>query len=198
MAFLSGGSGPSAADSGAFGNAPGGASSGFNPLTSVLGLLPSIIGQNQLGGIAPAFQPGASNFDALGISEDNIFDAIQAIQGASPALSIEDLIGPPQQQGQELAPQVRAKDAVTSMPSVFNTDAQNTSLAPEGSPEQVGPQNIPSGDGLGKIGGFFGNLDQNLQSPSKLLGLSLLSQIDPRLAQAGLFAGGLFGKNKLF
>jgi len=50
----------------------------------------------------------------------------------------------------------------------------------------------------GVFGKFFGNLDQNLESPSKLLGLGLLSSIDPRLAQAGLLAGGIFGKNKLF
>ncbi len=45
----------------------------------------------------------------------------------------------------------------------------------------------------GGLGGFFGNLDQTLQSPSKLLGLGLLNQIDPRLAGGGLLAGGLFG-----
>lgn len=163
-------------------------------------LMAAIIGTKQLGGTAPAFTPGMSGFDALGISSgDNVFDTIQAIQRAPQQSTglLQGLIG--SSQGQELAPQVTAQDQpVTSMPSVFNTDAQNTSLAPEGSPEQVGPQNVPSGDGLGKIGGFFGNLDQNMESPSKLLGLALLSQIDPRLAQAGLVAGGLFGKNKLF
>jgi hypothetical protein len=46
--------------------------------------------------------------------------------------------------------------------------------------------------------GFFGNLDNTLGSPAKLLGLGLLGQIDPRLGAAGLLAGGLLGKNKVF
>ena len=44
---------------------------------------------------------------------------------------------------------------------------------------------------------FFGNLDQHMESPSKILGLGLLGQIDPRLARLALIGGGLFGNNKV-
>jgi len=123
-------------------------------------------------------------------------DSLQNMLQEQPDL--ESLVG---EQGKELFPQVRANEPVTSLPPVFNTEAQNTALAPEGTEGFVGPSNtgdLGTGDQLGPFAKFFGNLDQNLQSPSKLLGLSLLSNIDPRLAQAGLFAGGLFGQNKLF
>lgn len=143
-------------------------------------------------------QPGASL--GVGGGQDFSFsDDLQNILQEQPDL--ESLVG---EQGKELFPQVRANEPVTSLPSVFNTDAQNTDLAPQGTEGFVGPSNIVAGDEtlsdeqLGPFAKFFGNLDQNLQSPSKLLGLSLLSNIDPRLAQAGLFAGGLFGENKLF
>ena len=46
--------------------------------------------------------------------------------------------------------------------------------------------------------GFFGNLDDTLGSPAKVLGMGLLGQIDPRLGAAGLLAGGLLGKNRVF
>ena len=42
---------------------------------------------------------------------------------------------------------------------------------------------------------FFSNLDTNLQSPSKVIGLGLLNRLDPRLAGAGLLAGGFLGPN---
>lgn len=42
---------------------------------------------------------------------------------------------------------------------------------------------------------FFNNLDSNLQSPSKVIGLGLLNRLDPRLAGAGLLAGGFLGPN---
>ncbi len=69
-----------------------------------------------------------------------------------------------------------------------------------GRPEDRGQELAPQvrAEEMGVFDKFFGNLDQNLESPSKLLGLGLLSRADPRLAQAGLVAGGLFGQNKLF
>ncbi len=108
--------------------------------------------------------------------------------------SIESLIGKPEERGQELP-----QSAVTPQAQDVAGPPQAPPLGPaEGTPEFVGPSATPSGasDELGIFGKFFGNLDQNLESPAKLLGLGLLSQIDPRLAQAGLFAGGLFGNNK--
>jgi hypothetical protein len=53
--------------------------------------------------------------------------------------------------------------------------------------------------GIGdRVGGFFGNLDNTLNSPSKILGLGLLGRLDPSLSILGLLGGGLFGKNKVF
>lgn len=159
-------------------------------------LAQSIIGEKQLGAAAPAFSPGQSNFDALQLGDQQDFSGmLQAILSQSPVNPLEQLIGKPEERGQELAPQVRANEQVTELPSVFNTQAQNTTAAPEGTEGFVGPSATPA-DEQGVFSKFFGNLDQNLQSPSKLLGLSLLSQIDPRLAQGGLVAGGLFGQNK--
>jgi len=141
-------------------------------------------------------QPGLST--GVGGGEGFSFsDSLQNIL-QEPPKDLQSLVG---EQGKELFPQVRANEPVTSLPSVFNTEAQNTAVAPEGTEGFVGPSNtgdLGTGDQMSIFGKFFGNLDQNLQSPSKLLGLSLLSNIDPRLAQAGLFAGGLFGQNKLF
>lgn len=48
-----------------------------------------------------------------------------------------------------------------------------------------------------RAGGFFGNLDNTLNSPSKILGLGLLGRINPGLSLLGLLGGGLFGGNKV-
>ena len=63
---------------------------------------------------------------------------------------------------------------------------------PSGPPQTETPQS-----GFGdKLGGFFGNIDNTLQSPSKTIGLGLLGNIDPRLGYAGLLASGFFGGKK--
>ena len=43
------------------------------------------------------------------------------------------------------------------------------------------------------LSGFANNLDNNLQSPTKIIGMGLLNRIDPKLGLAGLLAGGLLG-----
>lgn len=58
---------------------------------------------------------------------------------------------------------------------------------------QVQPEPEPQ---QGFLGDFFGTLDHNLQSPSKVIGMGLLNRIDPRLGMAGLLAGGLLGGPK--
>ena len=79
---------------------------------------------------------------------------------------------------------------------------------PEGPPQPYGEYGKPGGpsgppqtetpqSGFGdKLGGFFGNIDNTLQSPSKTIGLGLLGNIDPRLGYAGLLASGFFGGQK--
>jgi len=136
----------------------------------------------ELGGQAPAPQPGQS----LGVG-GGLFDTLQAIQQFAPQQQdLAGLIGPLGPQGEELPPQTRPEDFVG--PPILG----------QGSPDEVGPPIERQGQQQGPFGSFFGNLDQNLQSPSKVLGLGLLNQLDPRLAGLGLFAGGLFGQNKLF
>jgi len=142
-------------------------------------LLNALFGK-QLGGQAPAPQPGQS----LGVG-GGLFDTLQAIQQFAPQQDLAGLIGPLGPQGEELSPQTRPEDFVGS-PILPEQEGPPVSRA--GSTEQQ----------QGPFGKFFGNLDQNLQSPSKVLGLGLLNQLDPRLAGLGLFAGGLFGQNKLF
>ena len=58
------------------------------------------------------------------------------------------------------------------------------------------PKPDTTADEQNPIEAIFGNLDSNLQSPSKQLGLGLLGQINPNLPYAGLLAMGLLGPNK--
>ncbi len=129
----------------------------------------------QFGPAAPVFQPGMSGFQPQGLLGDQSQEATRVIQQGPDftAQSLEELIGRPEQRGQELAPQVTAQDEMGP---------------PEESPMTLGQ----------RAGGFFGNLDQTLQSPSKVIGMGLLNRIDPRLGAVGLLSGGLFGKNKVF
>lgn len=157
-------------------------------------MMAAIIGTKQLGAAAPAFQPGAMGFQMGGLLDDQTQPAQQMIQQGPqlPYGSIEDLIGKPQEQGQELMAQAPAQDQM-GPPVGTPSPAEGDMAGQMGPPvELAGPEN------QGGFGGFFGNLDQNLQSPSKVIGMGLLNQIDPRLGAAGLLAGGLFGQNKLF
>ena len=52
------------------------------------------------------------------------------------------------------------------------------------------PEKKTMGD---RVGGFFGNIDDTFQSPSKVMGLGLLNRQDPNLALAALVASGLLG-----
>lgn len=157
-----------ASANGPFGSGIGGESTGFLGNLSngldIAGQASSLLGggQQEQPRPAPAFNSAQFGGSRPQFSPNGLPDQSPATRFMSPGGSIEDLIGKPKEQGQELASQVRAEDK-------------------------------PSG-----FGAFFGNLDKNLQSPSKQIGLALLSQIDPRLAQAGLLAGGFFGENNVF
>ena len=145
---------------------------------ALLSSLPGLFGGGQLGAAAPAFQPGMSGFRPRGLLSNEAEEATRIIQQGPnvPAMSIEDLIGRPETRGQPLAAQARAEDV--------------------GPPEDRAGEEPPSlGD---RVGGFFGNLDQTLQSPSKVIGMGLLNRIDPRLGAVGLLAGGLLGQRKVF
>lgn len=60
--------------------------------------------------------------------------------------------------------------------------------APENDPlANTGGFGMPDG-----IGGFFGNMDKTLQSPSKLVGLGLLNRLAPGAGLAGLLGSGFY------
>ena len=55
-------------------------------------------------------------------------------------------------------------------------------------------EKLPEKKSMGdRVGGFFGNIDETFQSPSKVIGLGLLNRQDPNLALAALVASGLLG-----
>ena len=146
----------------------------------------------QSGAPAPAFQPGAMGFMPGGLlspdtGQPNDFLQNLMNQAKPVPTTIEELLAQQPQGQQELAAQVPAQDQMGPPGPVVGPPIS----------EQQRQDVAPQGFG-GKVEGFFGNLDQNLQSPSKVIGMGLLNQIDPRLAAGGLLAGGLFGKNKLF
>ena len=124
--------------------------------------MPNLIGGQQIGPAAPAFNLG-------GIMPP--VDRLSPEVGGLPAMLAQ------------VMPQGGAENPVQ--------DAQ------AGLPERemMGPpeaQDDPLAGG-GFFNSFFNNLDTNLQSPSKVLGLGLLNQINPNLALGGLLAGGLLG-----
>ena len=137
----------------------------MDPMT-LLGLLSagqSLLGQKQLGGIAPPVNLGGP------------------MSGMSMLASQNNFGKDPIQEGKSVA------EAAAPMPSGLLGENNPALKALNATNQQ------PSG-----LGGFFGNLDDTLGSQSKVLGLGLLGQLDPRLGLAGLLAGGLLGKNKVF
>ena len=135
---------------------------------------PSIIGTKQLGGIAPP------------ISIGGLF-------------------------GKRLTPDID-EDKEPSQTPFIPTLPADTNVVPEffraGSTPPVDTTNDEimaqdprsTGDNgfMSRFNNFFGNLDQHLESPSKIIGLGLLNQIDPRLTGPALIAGGLFGNRRVF
>lgn len=49
-----------------------------------------------------------------------------------------------------------------------------------------------------RVGGFMGNLNDNLATPAGQLGLGVLGRIHPLAPYAGLLGMGMFGENKVF
>lgn len=126
---------------------------------------PMLKGETMMGGIAPSFMPGQ-----MGAPLGDTAGMLQ--KGANG--SIYDLINAmPQPDSTPVGP----------------TPAEMGPPAPE-----MGPPTELMNEPSSPFSGFFGNLDRNLQSPSKVLGLGLLGQLDQRLPLAGLLGMGLMGK----
>ena len=168
----------------------------MDPVTAALlgSLGSSIIGTTQAGAPAPAFNPQGG-----GLLDTQLFDP--AMQAAAPQApqnfavqSIEDLIGRPESRGQELSPQVRANDFGGEGPVMTNNGVPD--FFRQGSTPESLDTEEKSGGFMSGFNNFLGGIDQGLQSPSKVLGLGLLNQIDPRLAGAGLLGMGFLGRGQ--
>ena len=171
----------------------------FDPLSALASFGPSIIGTKQLGAPAPMPQFGGggmleTGFDPLEAQSPELAAMMQQYFAASQQ---EDPVGaavaslPPPVD----TPEIRAND-VAGLPDLQGMAQQ------EG--QQIGIPGIVEGE-EGSPGifdmfkSFGGNLDENLQSPSKLLGLGLLGQLSPKYGgAAGLGLMGLLGPNKIF
>lgn len=144
----------------------------------------SVIGSKQLGAPAPVFGMGGGGGGLLG----------------GPSLGLDsgpDLLSLLSQTANE--PQGGVTEALAQQPAPQGVPPSNgnplgitqefENPVDEGLLGQLG-----GGSSFGdKVGGFFGNIDQTFQSPSKMIGLGLLSQQNPNLGIAGLLASGLFG-----
>lgn len=138
----------------------------FNPLAPAA-LFSSLLGGQQIAAPAPAITPPQAG--GLGQGSDSLAARLAALSTKAPPNPLQQAISQPASEilGGATAP-------ISAMGP------------PEAQSEGFG--------GIGdKVGGFFGNLDQTLQSPSKTIGLGLLNRIDPRAGLAGLLASGLFG-----
>lgn len=156
----------------------------FDPLSYAL---PSLIGQRQLGQAAPPFQPGMGPRVGSGLLGAINQQATRPILRPSDAVSQLD-IG-------EVGDEPKAPVGLLSGPQ-SDSPASLSDLAAE---NNFGQDFQPDYQNKGFFDKFFGNLDQNLQSPSKMIGLGLLNRFGgPPAAIGGLLAGGLFGDNKIF
>jgi len=148
----------------------------------------SMMGQKQLGGIAPAFNPGSAGGD-LGLgggpmgSGDMSGLSLLSNLGGNENLSVADVPkgGGPVLPQPTLTPPTALDPAADALKQSSLADIDN---APEGQ---------------GGLGGFFGGLDKGLQSPSQVLGLGLLGQLggnSPALPLAGLLGMGLMNRGR--
>ena len=166
----------------------------MDPMTmmALASLASSAIGGKQLGQAAPAWSAQPSG-GLLGPS------GLQAGQQGS---KLQDVI-PPESQFPSLGVLKQLQSAgfggaATEAPNWFKQGSVPDTSVPSG---EMGPTSWQDDPNVAKkqnpFSGFFGNFDQNIQSPGKQLGLGLLGSIDPRLGYAGLLGMGLFGKNKI-
>jgi hypothetical protein len=162
-----------------------------------------MIGTKQLGAAAPAYQPGASPGLLGGSPQQNQISGLPGVD-----LDLMRLLTG------------KLAELDSSQPVVIPDTGSSISNLPIGGPTQGMTTANPMGDagpvsglpGLDQnlmdklqgmndqkpsfLSGFANNLDNNLQSPTKVIGMGLLNRIDPKLGLAGLLAGGLFGGGK--
>jgi hypothetical protein len=128
---------------------------------------PSVIGEKQLGGVAPS--PGGIG-GGMGL-----LDLLPGDAGALSQLAQASNFG-----------QQPLDDAITTPASEQGKSMSD--IAAEGNfGEGIQEQENPFLKGLG---GVFSNIDSTLQSPARMLGIGLLGKLNPALGIGGLIAGG--------
>ena len=176
-------------------------------VAAVASMAKQAAGEKQLGGMAPAHVGGGlgggvggpgglgggvggpmSGLGALGQAQQSGFGGVVKL---NPPPSLESLGSPLASQQNETVNPAQTVNETVGLPNLQEMAQQNAPMT-----QFEDPANAAKGQG--GFGGFFGNLDENLQSESKVIGMGLLNRLDPRLGAAGLLAGGLFGKNKVF
>ena len=144
-------------------------------------------GGGQFGSIAPPFQAGLSP----GLLNPMSYEQPALFRDNGLPTSGLDLFNSLQQASPEPAPIATPTEIPLGGVNPVDDALKQSSLADI-------DNGIAENDPQNPFSQFFGNLDSNLQSPSKQLGLGLLGQLNPNLPYAGLLAMGLLGKNKIF
>ena len=120
------------------------------------------------------------------------FDYLGLVMNALPLLgggNQQQIQAPPPPGLLGPAPKLGQEDVQPLIRSNPDAGTLNEAITPPAS-EQL-PEPKPT---LGeRASGFLGNIDNTLQSPSRMIGLGLLNNQDPRLAIGALIASGLLG-----
>lgn len=145
-------------------------------------VLPGLMGGKQMGGTSPAFNPVPMG----PITQDTQRDDF-----------LKQLMTPKLPMVPALLSGALAQTGVSdSQPAAGPNPGGDGVGPPSPSPshEAFGPPDpSPRGKIFGSLGSIFNNLDNTFQSPSKTLGIGLLSEINPYLGMAGLLGSGLWG-----
>lgn len=157
---------------------------------AVAAMAQNAAGEKQLGPTAPAFMPQVNAFGGGGFGG--------GFQPSNSAPVQQQKVGNLMQQtSAEIAPSPEVGPVDTTADEIGgNADILARAGQLGGDPSILGGLQDREKEQLGPFGKFFGNLDQNLQSPSKIIGMGLLGRIHPALGYGSLVAGGLLGPNK--
>ena len=152
-------------------------------------LASSLLGGKQIGPAAPAFQPGPMSL--IGQTEPSGF--LQQLLAHDPTGGVGGVLGDIPQMNKPTKPADFVQEQAPE--SLGGFDKKPIQKFQTG--EDLGELR-PGGGLLGGFNNFFGNLDEGLQSPSRIIAMGLLNRVDPRLGMAGLALQGLLGPNKVF
>ena len=130
--------------------------------------------------------PVATSAATAGMLLPQLFGLMGGSQVAPPAPAFNTPGNPVNALG---LPEMRAASPTGGQNDIMSSLVGNPLKKPPKPGDKTMPEEPP-----GFFNQFFDTLDTNLHSPSKVLGLGLLSQLDPRLGGLGLLAGGFLGR----